>query len=85
MDYNKIPSFIRESVILDASDLSRLASIDHIPSDQEVDAIRSIPEIQELLNAFIGDVSTRTTHLEIKAKERIAANDIPMAWKVLLL
>lgn len=85
MDDSKIPSFIRESVILDADDLSQLAATDHLPTDLEVDAIRSIPEIQELLNAFIGDVSTRTTHLEIKAKELIAANDIAMAWKVLLL
>ncbi len=80
-----IPRFISESVILSKEEIAQLASLAAMPTDEEVDAIRGLADIQELWNAFIGDETTRTTHLQLKAKGYLAAGQVSMAWKVLLL
>ncbi len=80
-----LPTFVKESVILTNFQKEQLASVAVLPTDQEVDAIRSLPAIQELMNAFIGDESTRTTHLQLKAQEYILSDNLSMAWCVLLL
>jgi len=85
MEYNKLPLFIRQSAELSQKDIESLLTVTTLPTEQEVDAIRHLPEIQELTNAFIGDDSTRNTHLQLKAKAYIADQDVNMAWKVLLL
>lgn len=84
---NKIdlPSFIKDSVVLTADDKNILSLFSHLPSEQEIDEIRSIPEILELTNAFIGDETSRDTHLQLKAREYLTKDDILMAWKILLL
>lgn len=85
MNYNDLPSFVKNSVILSEDEKNSLSSIDKLPSEQEVDIIRNLPEVLELTNAFIGDESTRDTHLQLKAREYLSKGDVFMAWKVLLL
>ncbi|GAA0883323.1 hypothetical protein [Sphingobacterium siyangense] len=85
MDYNQLPPFIRESNIFTENEKIKLAQIERLPTPHEVDDITSLPEIYELLNAFIGDQSARNTHLQLKAKEYLQDNQIDMAWKVLLI
>ena len=85
MDYEKLPSFVRESAILSEQEKYQLCEVDVIPNELEVDSIRHLPEIQELTNAFIGDESTRDTHLQLKAKDYLSQGEIEMAWKVILL
>lgn len=80
-----LPNYIKDSVILTDDDKLILASIESLPTDLEVDNIRTLAPIQELLNAFIGDESTRDTHLQLKAKEYLNVGEVEMAWKVLLL
>ncbi|ERJ59957.1 hypothetical protein [Sphingobacterium paucimobilis] len=85
MVVNDLPSFVRNSVVLSAADKAALAHIESIPTEIEVDGIRGLPEILELTNAFIGDESSRDTHLQLKAKEYLDRGDLVMAWKTLLL
>ena len=85
INYNELPSFIRNSTTLTEQDKLNLCNIEHLPLDSEIDEIRNLNEIRELTNAFIGDESTRDTHLQLKAKEYLAVGDIVMAWKVMLL
>ncbi|MDR3007517.1 MAG: hypothetical protein LBV59_06250 [Sphingobacterium sp.] len=85
MDYNQLPPFIRESRIFTENDKIKLAQAERLPTPQEVDDITGLPEIYELLNAFIGDQSSRNTHLQLKAKEYLQDNQVDMAWKVLLI
>ncbi len=85
MSFSNLPSFIRNSTVLTTVDKDKLATIESLPTAREVDSIRSLPEILELTNAFIGDESTRDTHLQLKAQEYLSKEDIMMAWKVLLL
>lgn len=80
----ELPQFIKDSTILSGEEKLFLESIDQLPTEIEVDAIRYLPEINELLNAFIGDDTTRMTHLQLKAKEYIGKDNL-MAWKILLL
>lgn len=85
MNYDQLPRFVRESTVFDENDKIKLSQVDRLPSAQEVDAVSSLPEIYELLNAFIGDSSSRNIHLQLKAKEYLQDNQLDMAWKVLLL
>jgi len=85
MDYNQLPPFIRESSIFTENDKMKLTQIERLPTPQEVDDVTSLPEIYELLNAFIGDQTSRNTHLQLKAKEYLQENQVDMAWKVLLI
>ncbi|WP_294184522.1 hypothetical protein [uncultured Sphingobacterium sp.] len=85
MDYNQLPVFVRESNIFTENDKIKLAQIERLPTPQEVDEITSLPEIYELLNAFIGDQSARNTHLQLKAKHYLQDNQLDMAWRVLLI
>ncbi|WP_133583633.1 hypothetical protein [Sphingobacterium yanglingense] len=85
MSFSRLPSFVRNSVVLTTADKDKLAQIGTLPSEDEVDAIRCLPEVLELTNAFIGDESSRDTHLQLKAKEYLDSDDVLMAWKVLLL
>ncbi|MEJ5054558.1 hypothetical protein [Sphingobacterium sp. MYb382] len=84
MKITDIPAFIRESN-LTAVELDQLMTQVQLPDDDEIDAIRVLPEIQELLNAFIGDETSRGTHLVLKAQAYLATGSVDMAWKVLLL
>ena len=81
----KLPQFIIESSVLTDEDKQRLTELDKLPTELEVDEFRFLPEIQELTNAFIGDDSSRDTHLQLKAKSYIDLGDIKSAWKVILI
>lgn len=85
MQKSDIPNFIRSSGIFNVQELEQLASIQEIPSDGEIDSFRYEPEIQELLNAFIGDESTRIKHQLLKAKEFLNQGRVEEAWKLMLL
>lgn len=85
MKYESLPAFVRESTVFNEDEKLLLTHVNTIPTDIEIDLIRHLPEIQELTNAFIGDESTRDTHLQLKAKEYLVQGNIIMAWKVILL
>lgn len=79
-----IPAFIKQSGVFTEEDLIQLANAEALPSEEEIDAFQYDSEIQELLNAFIGDDTTRLTHQLLKAKEFIAKGEINKAWKIAL-
>jgi len=81
----EIPNFVTASNIFSEEEINKLKSIDQLPAETERDAYQYQPEIQELLNAFIGDESTRITHQLLKAKELIQRNELLNAWKIILL
>ncbi|MGM1429872.1 hypothetical protein ACS126_11490 [Sphingobacterium lactis] len=85
MQITEIPRFIVHAGIFSQEDLEHLARIDRVPTDQEIDAFQFEPEVQELLNAFIGDETTRRTHQLLKAKEYLAHGELEKAWKMALL
>lgn len=80
-----LPKMIKDSSVFSLEEKEVLASIDCIPTDVEVDEIRYLPQIQELLNAFIGDENTMNTHLQLLAQDYLKSGNIQMAWKIILL
>jgi hypothetical protein len=56
-----------------------------LPTDEEIDEYIQSPEIKELLDATIGDGTTRELQLHLKAKELLDEDRVEEAWKVLLL
>ncbi|GHE33432.1 hypothetical protein [Sphingobacterium griseoflavum] len=85
MDIEDLPTIVRKSAILSDSEKLMLATVDTLPDEDEIDQVRALPEIRELLQSFIGDEHTRNTHLQLKASAYLQAQDLQMAWKVLLL
>lgn len=63
----------------------QLAACERLPDDAEIDDMRMHPDIRDILQAFIGDEGTRSTHLQLAAKRYLARGDVHTAWKVLLL
>lgn len=85
MQRESLPKFILNSAVLSSEDIDKLCEQANLPTDDEVDQIRIYPEIQELLQAFIGDEHTRDIHVQLKAKSYLAQGDVAMAWRVLML
>lgn len=85
MQFSDLPPFVQVSAVFTAEELQQLVLVDQLPDDAEVDAIRDEPEIFDLLNAFIGDESSRLIHLQLYAQILLKRGEVEQAWKVLLL
>lgn len=80
-----IPYAIRNSKVLTGNDLGQLGNVTALPNDEEIDEYAQSPEIKDLLDATIGDSSTRELQLHLKAKLLIEEGRVDEAWKVLLI
>lgn len=80
-----IPYAIRNSKILTGNNLGQLGNVEHLPTDEQIDDYVQSPEIKELLDATIGDSSTREMQLHLKAKQLLDEGRVEEAWKILLL
>lgn len=83
--FDSLPSSVRKSTILTANNLGQLANVEALPSDTEIEDIRKYPEIKDLLDATLGDPTTRDILMHQKAKEYLDKGMVMDAWKVLLL
>jgi flavin reductase (DIM6/NTAB) family NADH-FMN oxidoreductase RutF len=80
-----IPSVIRTSVILTGNNLGQLGNVQYLPGDEEVDEYTNRPEIKDLLDATIGDTTTRQMQLHLHAKQLLDSGNTADAWKVLMI
>jgi flavin reductase (DIM6/NTAB) family NADH-FMN oxidoreductase RutF len=80
-----IPFAIRNSKILTGNNLGQLGNVEVLPADTEIETYAQLPEIKGILDATIGDATTRETQLHLKAKELLDAGKVEEAWKLLLL
>jgi flavin reductase (DIM6/NTAB) family NADH-FMN oxidoreductase RutF len=80
-----LPGEIKHSKILTGNHLGQLGNVMHLPTDEDVEAFATKPEIKEILDATIGDSQTRTTQLHLKAAELLNQENVTDAWKVLLV
>ncbi|GAC1309395.1 MAG: flavin reductase family protein [Mucilaginibacter sp.] len=80
-----IPYAIRNSKILTGNNLGQLGNVEALPADAEIEAYARLPEIKEVLDATIGDTTTRETQMHLKAKQLLDAGKVDEAWKLLLL
>jgi flavin reductase (DIM6/NTAB) family NADH-FMN oxidoreductase RutF len=80
-----LPKAVRNSIVLTGNDLGKLGNIEHLPTDDEIDAVRNVAEVKEILDATIGDANNRERELHELAKEWLAQGNISEALKIVLL
>lgn len=80
-----LPEHIRLSRMLTGNHLGQLGNVEQLPSEDEVQLFELEPEIKDILDATIGDASTRTIQLHLKAAEFLEKGKVEEAWKTLLI
>jgi len=81
---DSLPASIRNSVVLTGNNLGQLGNVESLPSDEEIDAFRTDPELRQILDATIGDSKTRERELHKYASKLLESKEVAKAWKVLL-
>jgi flavin reductase (DIM6/NTAB) family NADH-FMN oxidoreductase RutF len=79
-----IPESIRLSAVLTGNHLGRLGNFEQLPSESEIEAFKSQPEIEELFLRFKNDQEGLIFHLHELAKISLDKGDVYTAWKILL-
>ena len=77
--FDAIPNSIKNSDIFDENDLIKLASISRLPEEKDVELFKENCQINE------NNESDIRKKLYLKAKKKIAANEVEQAWKYLLI
>jgi flavin reductase (DIM6/NTAB) family NADH-FMN oxidoreductase RutF len=80
-----LPKALRNSKVLTGNDLGMLGNIEQLPSDEEIDAVHTWPEVKEILDATIGDSGNRERELYELARQLLNEGKVSEALKVLLL
>jgi flavin reductase (DIM6/NTAB) family NADH-FMN oxidoreductase RutF len=80
-----LPFEVRNSMELSGNDLGMLGNMEHLPSADDIDQMRSHAAVKEVLDATIGDSGTRTRELHGLAKEFLRQGKINDALKIVLL
>jgi flavin reductase (DIM6/NTAB) family NADH-FMN oxidoreductase RutF len=80
-----LPKAVRNSKVLTGNDLGMLGNIEQFPSDEEIDAVHTWPQVKEILDATIGDSGNRERELHELARQLLNEGKVNEALKVLLL
>lgn len=80
-----LPAAVRNSKVLTGNDLGMLGNVEVLPSADEIDAIRFSGNVKDILDATIGDVSTRERELHELAHQLLMVGNVSEALKVVLL
>jgi flavin reductase (DIM6/NTAB) family NADH-FMN oxidoreductase RutF len=80
-----LPSGVRNSYVLTGNDLGMLGNLESLPTAEEIDLVRQLPMVKEVLDATIGDAVNRQRELHELAKEMLGQGQIGDALKVVLL
>lgn len=80
-----LPKGVRNSYVLTGNDLGMLGNVEVIPSEEEIDLVRNLPEVKEVMDATIGDQQNRQRELHELAKEMLGKGEVLSALKVVLL
>lgn len=80
-----LPKGVRNSYVLTGNDLGMLGNVEVIPSEEEIDLVRNLPEVKEVMDATIGDQQNRQRELHELAKEMLDKGEVLAALKVVLL
>ncbi len=75
---DQLPESVRTSPVLTGNDLGMLGNVEHLPSEQEVASFLGE-------HPGLGKIREDLEQVHLKAKEYLMKNDVPSAWKVLML
>lgn len=80
-----LPKAVRNSKVLTGNDLGMLGNIEHLPLDEELDAMRNNSEVKEIFDATMGDANNRERELHELARQWLSKGNVNDALKVVLL
>lgn len=80
-----LPISVKNSTVLTGNDLGMLGNIEHLPSDEEIDAMRLNSNVKDILDATIGDEANKKRELHELAHQMLGLGNVLDALKVVLL
>jgi flavin reductase (DIM6/NTAB) family NADH-FMN oxidoreductase RutF len=80
-----LPFDVRNSRELTGNELGMLGNLEQLPTATEIDEMRNHPAVKEVLDATIGDGSTRTRELHSLAKQFLKQGEVLLALKTVLI
>lgn len=80
-----LPISVKNSTVLTGNDLGMLGNIEHLPSDEEIDAMRWNSNVKDILDATIGDEANKKRELHELAHQMLGLGNVLDALKVVLL
>ena len=80
-----LPKAVRNSKVLTGNDLGMLGNIEHLPADEEIDAIKNDSEVKEIFDATIGDAANRERELHELARQWLSRGNVNDALKLVRL
>ncbi|MBB2144197.1 flavin reductase family protein [Pedobacter sp. LMG 31464] len=80
-----LPVSVRNSSVLTGNDLGMLGNIEHLPTNEEIDAMRWNSNVKDILDATIGDETNRERELHELAHQLLTIGNVVDALKVVLL
>lgn len=81
--YDQLPEDVKQSEILTANDLGKLAGIEELPNETEVNEYKLI-ELSEIFVSLEDEPAKLEAELHKLAQEKLRENNIEEAWKTLL-
>jgi hypothetical protein len=82
---DSLPSSVKNSKVLTGNDLGMLGNIEQLPTEDEIDAMRSDAAVKDILNATIGDEMNRERELHELAHQFLMNANVVDALKVVLI
>lgn len=80
-----LPKAVRNSKVLTGNDLGMLGNIEQLPADEEIDAVRSVDAVKEIMDATMGDANNRERELHELARKWLSEGNVNEALKLVLL
>ena len=81
--YDALPADLLNSDVLSISDLARLAGIEHLPDETEVNEYK-LTELSDLFMTHVDDATQLERTLHERAKALLKENKLTEAWQTLL-
>ena len=81
MGFDKLPAFIRNSIVLTGWQLAELAALQEFPSEEAVDNVKTDPRV---MNILAGNAQEQSKHLHSYAAELIDSGEAEKAFAVLM-
>ena len=82
--YDAIPAAIRNSPILTGNHLGKLGNVEQLPTEEEISALGSEPEVMAILTGLDGDPDQQQLELHKLAAICLDKGQVMDAWKILL-
>jgi flavin reductase (DIM6/NTAB) family NADH-FMN oxidoreductase RutF len=82
--FSRLPEHVRVSTHFTPSEMAKLASIDYMPGEAELEMVRESSGMQEIKDKYGNHKEEFNSKVHALAKTLIAENKLEEAWKVLM-